>query len=210
MERAAGARGGRQRRRVRAARRAAALRVAAATAAMAGALMVGAPGCATSGKANAGGEVPPPPRTDYAFSLSASAADPGVHTAARAATPHAVHLWLTCGPEGAAACEGRVRSGLAVQRFTPEPGILDIGNGATFRMAIPNCPRDTTILLGHWDVWDTGGTVCLEDPPDGALAVVDCAPTGVLSTSVSVVGYSSTGAPPCSTFPAPADTTPEP
>jgi len=152
-----------------------------------------AAGCASPpGRAHpAGNAGTGKPAAEYSLLLSASDDDPDVHEGAPTGTPRPVYLWLRCGELGAAACEGRLRGDLPVLGFTPSEGILDIGRAPVFRLAIPGCPRDTTILLGHFDVWDSGGTLELADPPDGKLGVVDCRALPELDADVRTAGFTS-------------------
>lgn len=67
-------------------------------------------------------------------------------------------------------------------------------------LAIPACPDGEPHLLGSWAVWDTAGTFCLGPSSSGnKLAAVNCDPTPLELADPVVYGFSSTGAPPCST-----------
>jgi hypothetical protein len=137
-------------------------------------------------------------RNGLVLTISASETDPWVNTTAPASGPRQLWLWAACLDRGISAVEADVAGSLSAYAFTPEPGYLNLGDGANLFLAIGGCPIGAVanVRLGSWWVLDTGGDFCLApSAATGALAVVDCpAPLPAISP-VGVVGFSSLGSP---------------
>ena len=136
-------------------------------------------------------------RAGYEFSISASDADPGVHTGAPSGGYRHLYLWLVCTDEGLAAFEAGVASTLEIAGFTPLNGVLNAGSGDDILLAVPGCPTGS-LVLGRWTVWDDGGTFCLGESSTGVIGGVDCDPVDPeLHDDVVLTGFSSSGSNPC-------------
>ncbi|MGQ0723096.1 MAG: InlB B-repeat-containing protein [Candidatus Eiseniibacteriota bacterium] len=132
----------------------------------------------------------------YEISISASATDPSINTAAPTGAARTLHLWLTCSDTGISALEADVTGDLPVLAFAPAAGVLNAGTAQNLLLAIAGCESTGAMLLGSLVVTDTGGSVCLgPSAAHGVLAAVDCTTFG--PSSPQVTGFSSSGAAPC-------------
>ncbi|MFN8179960.1 MAG: T9SS type A sorting domain-containing protein [bacterium] len=138
----------------------------------------------------------------YELRISASDTDPGVNVGTPTGGVRPLYLWLTCAQRGISAFEADVLATLPVAGFEPRPGVFNVGGPTSLLIAIAGCPsgEDVNFLVGAWTVVDTGGTICLgPSSADGIIGAVDCDPIApVFWPDPIVVGYASTGAPPCS------------
>lgn len=137
----------------------------------------------------------------FEFSISASASDPFVNTATPTGTLRELTLWMTCGEEGLSAFQARAIGSLNPIAFSPAPGVFNVGSATDLLLAISGCPigTQTTFAIGTWSVLDMGGTLCLDDAssphPFIAVECDEIEPSIVMNPRL--VGFSSTGAPPC-------------
>jgi hypothetical protein len=137
----------------------------------------------------------------FEFSISASASDPFVNTDVPTGGLRELTLWMTCGEEGLSAFQARAIGTLNPVAFTPAPGIFNVGSATDLLLAVPGCPMgaQTTFAIGTWSVLDFGGTLCFDTAPSPhPFIAVECdevEPSIVMNPRL--VGFSSTGAPPC-------------
>ncbi len=137
----------------------------------------------------------------FEFSISASASDPFVNTAAPTGALRELTLWMTCGEEGLSALQARAIGSLNPIAFSPAPGIFNVGSATDLLLAVSGCPigTQTTFAIGTWSVLDMGGTLCLDDAssphPFIAVECDEVEPSIVMNPRL--VGFSSTGGPPC-------------
>jgi hypothetical protein len=137
----------------------------------------------------------------FNFSISASSTDPFVNASPPAGTIRSLHLWTTCAEEGLSAFQGTVTGSLAPLAFAPATGVFNLGTATALLLAIGGCPTgdEVAVRLGEWFVVDSGGSICFTpSTPNALFAAVDCdqvAPT--LLENPRVLGFSSSGAPPC-------------
>jgi hypothetical protein len=132
----------------------------------------------------------------YELSVSASATDPLVNVDLPAGGVRSLYLWMVCSVAGVSALEADVTGDLAVLAFTPSGGVLNVGTSTSLLLAIPGCDVTGSLLLGSFVVDDVGGTLCLgPSAANGLLVAVDC--HTYTPSSLQVVGFSSSGQPPC-------------
>lgn len=143
---------------------------------------------------------PRPAIAGYEFSVTADSTDPRANTAAPTGAPRNLYLWLTCTDDGLAALEAGVNTTLPVYAFNPLNGVMNVGNATQLLLAVPGCPIGASVdhLLGYWVVQDSGGTLCLgPSAANSTFVAVDCDGLAPASHEPTLVGFSSSGSPPC-------------
>jgi len=130
----------------------------------------------------------------YEFSLSASNTDPSQCSVGASGQQREVYLWLKCSDASLSALEARLVTSLPVLGFSTSS--VNLGDDVELLLGVAGCPSDTAIVLGHWTVWDSGGTMCLStSSANGRMVAVDCDGQGTLMPVVH--GFSSGALQPC-------------
>lgn len=141
----------------------------------------------------------------FDFAISASATDPSVAVAAPPNGIRELHFWLTCADAYLSAFEADPDpwGALQVLAFQPADGVWNLGTDGKLFLAVSGCSDgpELPLRLGSWIVNDFGGGLCLKpSAASGWIGAVDCGfPEPQLWTSPLVHGFSSDGAPPCTT-----------
>lgn len=130
------------------------------------------------------------------FSISSSATDPLVNSSQPTGQLRNLYLWAVCVDDGISALQLEA-TGATPLAFTSMNGVLNAGTAGELLLAIPACPygNPLNVVLGSWIVEDTGVSLCVASGED-AIAV-GCGQAPVSMTDVTVHGFSSTGAGPC-------------
>lgn len=135
------------------------------------------------------------------MTISGSDSDPWAVASPATGAPRPLYLWLTCSEIGLSALQMGTTGTLSVLGFEPGPLVLNAGTPTALLLAVGGCPVGNPAyrLLGHWNVFDTGGTLCVgRSGADSVFATVDCAPVvPSLWPGPRVTGFASDGSTPC-------------